>query len=481
MSSAVSQDLADKYGKPFGPIALVLTVVIIGFLIATFFVNRVLFLLPIIVFLVLPITILIPLEWAVFFLAIVATSLQAGIPSLLIRFGKIGVHPIEIAVGICLASWAIELLLKKRRLETSSTTFWLFLPFVLYNVPALFIGLSNLYKSGYVRFMNMDLHNALAFLPFIFLFGYFKTKEDVRRFALASFIGIFILSFLIFSPIILGPISPIPMGGRGRIFTQNMGIAALWYPVLLQYFALTKELKHRIIIILCLGFSIVALILTQYRTAWVGTSLSLFILFVINLFLLPPEKRLRFVLKGLLFFLLGVIFATLILKLFLPAEFNFIFGFLRRRVLTFKFVQYDPALLARRTTVHESKLMFPEHPIFGYGLGTAWHSLGYPSSHLDNLYWYALIKFGILGTVLFFLPFIYWGYELIYILKYIRKIKDQLIFSIALGLISFYVPFFIMHITVAHLLIAPAIIVLTLSFTAITEFIYRALRRGEEL
>ncbi|MGB9561210.1 MAG: O-antigen ligase family protein [bacterium] len=452
--------------------------IVLGFIISFFIVKKLLLIFPLVLALTLPGLILIPLDYLVPLLVAVGLAIQAGVGIFFFRIAGIGTYPLELLLFISLTLLTIEILLKKRDLPLRSIFFWLFIPFLLYNIILLFVSLELINEGRDISYIRVTTHNFLSYLVVFVFLAYFDSVSKLRAYFYASMAGLLLLSIIIISPLIPGFLSLIPMMARGRIYMQNVGLMAFWYPFMFQYFNLTKKTSERFLIVITFIFSAVALILSQYRTSWIGVFLALFVSFILNFFLLQREKRIGFVIRVFLLLILGVLGGILIFRVFLPREFSAILTFLQKRVLSFKFLRYDPALLSRRIGVYESKAMFKDSPIFGNGFGIGWTFVGHKVGHVDNLYWQALVQYGILGSLFFFLPFLVWGYEIIYILLNLKRIKDPLIFSLAMAVISFYLPFFIMHTTMAHLLIAPAIIVIALSFIALTDFIYRNLKEG---
>ena len=285
--------------------------------------------------------------------------------------------------------------------------------------------------------------------------------------------------FYILSSILLGPLSPIKSMARGRIWVRNVVLFPFILPFFTQLYLQTKSQRDKVISALILPLGILALLLTQTRTAWIGTAFAFLLLFLFNYFwFIPSEKKKKFLSHTLLILVSGLCLLALIITLFFSHTF---LSFWRLRFTTFKFLKYDPALLARQLGIHESKVLFSKAPLFGGGLGAAWHSIGYPMSSTDNFYCVMLVKFGIIGALFYLIPYLLWGIELAYTLKRVKKLQNPIHSALLIAIAFFYPSIFIMQFATAHLFNAPSIVIATLSLMAFTDFTYRKLKVSEKL
>ncbi len=435
--------------------------------------NR--FTLPFLLLLLCPPLLLLPYNFVLSALIAISFAMQRNQPGWSVHIGSLMITMQEIFIMLSLGLLFLDTLSGRRKLVLSPLVLS-FIPILLFFFISLYLGLEN---NNPTSFVNQDIHRAFGYLSIFPLAVFFKGKSELKYFYLTIILATSIIIFYILSPLLLGPLSPVKSAVRGRICVTNVVLFPFVLPFFAQLYLQTEQRRVKILTAIFLPISLLALLLTQIRVAWVGVVIAFLLFFLLNYFwLVHPRKRKAFLLRAFLFLTLAIFVLGLIVFFFFQETF---LSFWRLRFLTFKFLRYDPALMARGLGIYESKVLFSRAPFFGNGFGATWHSVGYPMASTDNFYWLILVKFGLIGSILLLLPYLFWGRELIYIFKKLREIKSPLHSALLVGTLVFYPTIFIMQLVVAHLFISPSVVVVTISLMALTDFTYRKLKASEDI
>ncbi len=448
--------------------------VLIGVFLAVSIITKHRFTLPLLLVLVLPAILIIPFKGLLVALVWCSFAMQSDHPWWSVHLGSLRVAIPEIILILSFVLLFMELLTKREKLKLPPIASC-FIPICVYFFFSLILGLLNKHPTS---FINLDIHRTFAYFAIFPLVYLFQSKKDIRLFYITVVSAALFIAIYTLSPILLSPLSPLKSVRRGRILIRNVVLFPFALAFLSQLYIQSKKKKDKILAGVFLLSGFLAMLFTQNRTSWVGSVIALSLFFALNYFwLMPKEKRGKFLAHTLAFLGSGIVGLGVIVLLFFRDTF---LSFWQLRLLSFKFLKYDPAILARRLGIYESKILFKDSPLIGHGFGATWHSMGYPMTSTDNFYCIALVKLGLLGTILLFLPYIFWGRELVYILRRLKKIENPVHLSLMVGILVFYPTLFIMQLVTAHLF-DPAIVVATISLMVLTDYTYRQLKSSEKL
>ena len=165
--------------------------------------------------------------------------------------------------------------------------------------------------------------------------------------------------------------------------------------------------------------AIVTIVISLNRTMWVIFALSLFWLYLLWNFLL--KISLKPIVNSLILWTLALIITVAVGQIVFG--FDFLFS-LVKRIYTFSNLQRDTSLMVRKIDIGLVKEIVLRSPIWGHGIGNAmWRYWRHAETFfIDNDYMVLLWHYGLFGTLIFL---IFWVYNLTVIFRGIRYARER--------------------------------------------------------
>ena len=446
---------------------------LLGFIIAYSAVSKDRYAVSVLALIISPIFLLMPLKFTIALFIGFSFAFQSDFAWNVMEFGGTQIRTQEMLVMLSFLLLGIDILkgTKKIRLTPLSKAF---IPFLLYYFVALYIGLNN---NNVASFMNIDTRSFLSYSVVFPLTYFFQKDEDAVLFYKIILIAFGVFIFTTLSPLFFGNILPVAIRDRGRVWIRNVVIMPFSITLMLQMLFFTDKKREKIIILVLIPIALLVLLISQTRVAWVGMAIMLCLFLIVNYFkVIEPQKRSYYLKRFFQYLAIGFVLLILTIFFFLKDEFGEVWEL---RFITFKYLKYDPSLWARRLGGHESKYLIAQSPWFGLGLGAEWNTMGKPMNSTDNYYWMALVKLGIIGTIIMLLGYMVWCYELLYLFTRWKQIENKYQKALIITITLFFPTIFIMMIVTMHLF-APSIIISYLSLAAFTDFTYCRLKQKKD-